>query len=142
MKQDNSLVPSTLQQKDSKDTLRHDGLETLQQKHSNGFALERLRSSSNTSDSSTCTPYDGLAPLKPWLAQSNNIVLSLFCIVASFSTYFCVYAFRKAVFAHTYEFAGGWFGSGMSFKTAISLMQTLGLTMSKISGIKYHCFVL
>jgi hypothetical protein len=107
------------------------------------------RSPTNTSDSSTLTSahfpsndtppgYGGFAPLKPWLSHSGNVTLSIFCILASFSTYFCVYAFRKAVFAHSYEFVGGWFGSGMSFKTAISLMQTLGLTISKITGIKYH----
>jgi hypothetical protein len=103
-------------------------------------------SPSTDSESSTCVPSgcSGFAPLKPWLAHASNITLSLFAIVAAFATYFCVYAFRKAVFADTYEDAlgpEGWFGSGMSFKTSISIMQTIGLTISKISGIKYNFFI-
>jgi hypothetical protein len=100
-------------------------------------AIKTRHDSNADSNSSTYIAYDKYSPFKGYLSNSNNFVLSAWCIIASFTTYFCVYAFRKAVFAHTYEFAGGWFGSGMSFKEAISLMQTLGLTISKITGIKY-----
>jgi hypothetical protein len=78
-----------------------------------------------------------LAPLKPYLSRSNPTFLSLFCVLATFITYFAAAAFRKAVFAHTYESVDGWFGTTMSFKTAVSLNQTIGLLISKITGIKY-----
>jgi hypothetical protein len=85
-------------------------------------------------------PKSGFAPLKPWLATSTQTILSIYCVVATFITYFAAAAFRKAVFAHSYDFVDGWFGTGMTFKTALSLMQTVGLLLSKISGIKYHSY--
>ena len=78
-------------------------------------------------------------PLLPILYRTNTVILTMYCVFASFVTYFGVFAFRKAVFAHTYEHVGGWFGSGLSFKTAISLMQSIGLLISNLTGIRYVC---
>ena len=65
-----------------------------------------------------------------WRAISFN----LYCIVAAFSTYFCMYAFRKPISAGTY--AGLAFGP-LTFKSALILSQVAGYTLSKFIGIRF-----
>ena len=59
-------------------------------------------------------------------------VLSLWCLVAAFGTYACMYAFRKPFTAATYLEAPFYPG----FKTWLVLAQVLGYTLSKFIGIK------
>lgn len=67
------------------------------------------------------------------LSNANPAVFSFYAIVAAFSTYFCMYAFRKPVAATSYEDIMLW---GMGIKTVFIISQTIGYTISKFSGIK------
>jgi MFS family permease len=67
------------------------------------------------------------------LSKANRLVFSVYAIVAAFSTYFCMYAFRKPVAATGYEDILLW---GMGIKTVFIISQTIGYTISKFSGIK------
>jgi hypothetical protein len=69
-----------------------------------------------------------------WLAGANGLVLSLYAIIAAFSTYSCMYAFRKPFSAASYEGIDDLWG--LSFKSAIVIAQVLGYTLSKFIGIK------
>ena len=42
-------------------------------------------------------------PLTRWLENSSPAVFSIYAMLAAFSTYFCMYAFRKPFSAGTYE---------------------------------------
>ncbi len=59
----------------------------------------------------------------------------LFAIGASFSTYFCMYAFRKPFSAGKYE-GLTLLGSQIDLKTAFVISQIVGYTLSKYLGIK------
>ena len=67
------------------------------------------------------------------LAVSNKAIFSFYAILAAFSTYFCMYAFRKPLAATGYDDIMLW---GMSIKTVFVISQTIGYTLSKFSGIK------
>lgn len=68
------------------------------------------------------------------MAGANGLVLSFYAIVAAFSTYSCMYAFRKPFSAASYEGIDDLWG--LSFKSAIVIAQVLGYTLSKFIGIK------
>lgn len=72
-----------------------------------------------------------------WLESANLGVFSAYAIVAAFSTYFCMYAFRRPFAAA--EFDGQielpW-GGTMSWKVLLVVSQVLGYTFSKFAGIK------
>jgi hypothetical protein len=64
---------------------------------------------------------------------SAVLPLSIWCVVAAFGTYFCMYAFRKS-FA-----AGGFEGitlAGVPYKVVLVTAQVLGYTLSKFIGIR------
>lgn len=65
--------------------------------------------------------------------QRNDVALVVYAIVASFSTYFCMYAFRKPFAAASYE--GQW--GGLDLKTVYVIAQVLGYTASKYIGIRW-----
>lgn len=58
---------------------------------------------------------------------------SVYCIVAAFGTYFCMYAFRKPFTAGTFE---GAVGGGLALKTLFIAAQVAGYTLSKFIGIR------
>ena len=59
----------------------------------------------------------------------------MYAIVVSFSTYFCMYAFRKPFLAATYK--GHYFlGSDVELKSAFVSSQLIGYALSKVIGIK------
>lgn len=72
-----------------------------------------------------------------WLTQTSPFVFSVYAIVAAFSTYFCMYAFRKPFAAGTFEgtvelpYVGA-----LSYKTIFIVSQVLGYCTSKFLGIK------
>ena len=68
-----------------------------------------------------------------WLDQTGRLPFSAWCIVAAFSTYFCMYAFRKPFSAGTYEHEMLW---GIGYKTVLIVSQTFGYMLSKFIGIK------
>ncbi|QOI98983.1 MAG: hypothetical protein HRU70_00140 [Phycisphaeraceae bacterium] len=62
-------------------------------------------------------------------------VLALWAMAASFSAYFCMYAYRKPFAAAGFE-GESFFGSGVGLKTALVIGQIVGYTISKFMGIK------
>src|SRR5881394_2408605 len=73
--------------------------------------------------------------LTPWLEKAPAPVFATYAIVAAFSTYFCMYAFRKPFAAAKFE--GEFFlGTTVALKTAIVISQIIGYALSKYIGIK------
>ena len=73
------------------------------------------------------------SPVSRYLSSVGEPWLGIYCIVAAFGTYFCMYAFRKPFTAGTFEdltFAG------VAFKTVLIASQVSGYTISKFIGIK------
>ncbi len=72
-----------------------------------------------------------------WLARAPAAVLTSYAIVAAFSVYFCMYAFRK-------PFAAGEFKDlvelpwlpPLTYKALLIIAQVLGYCVSKFAGIK------
>ncbi len=62
-------------------------------------------------------------------------VFVFYAVVASFGTYFCMYAFRKPFAAATFE-GETFLGSALDLKSAIVISQILGYAISKFIGIK------
>lgn len=62
------------------------------------------------------------------------IPVSVWCVIAAFGTYFCMYAFRKPFTAATYSDVTFW---GIGFKAVLVIAQVLGYTLSKFLGIKF-----
>ncbi|MDA7611515.1 DUF5690 family protein, partial [bacterium] len=71
-----------------------------------------------------------------WLAGAPAWVLVVFAIGTSFSTYFCMYAFRKPFSAAQYE-GLALFGTQVELKTAFVISQVIGYALSKYLGIKF-----
>jgi hypothetical protein len=69
-----------------------------------------------------------------WLTTAPDWLFAAYAIAASFSTYFCMYAFRKPFAAATYDELGTFFG--LDLKTALVISQIIGYTLSKIIGMK------
>ena len=75
------------------------------------------------------------SPITRFLERVPAQVLTVYAIVAAFSTYFCMYAFRKPFTAATYE-GLRFFGTDIDLKTAFVISQILGYILSKYIGIK------
>src|SRR4051812_18792257 len=73
--------------------------------------------------------------LTDWLARAPKPVFVLYATAAAFSTYFCMYAFRKPFAAARFE-GEHFLGSEVGLKTAFVVSQLLGYTISKYIGIK------
>ncbi|NQT41062.1 MAG: hypothetical protein HQ581_26455 [Planctomycetes bacterium] len=69
-----------------------------------------------------------------WLAAAPDWLFASYAIVASFSTYFCMYAFRKPFAAATYGDLDTFLG--LDLKTALVISQLVGYTLSKVIGMK------
>ena len=69
-----------------------------------------------------------------WLEHQPKWVFSLFAILTAFSTYACMYAFRKAYLAAGFSGYAYW---GMELKTLLIIFQIIGYTLSKFLGIKF-----
>jgi len=64
---------------------------------------------------------------------SNQLGLSIWCVVAAFSSYFCMYGFRKPFTAAGYE---QFTLLGLSYKSVLVTSQVLGYMISKFIGIR------
>ncbi len=73
--------------------------------------------------------------LTRYLATAPDSLFAGYAIVTAFSTYFCMYAFRKPFTAATYDTLDTF--AGLDLKTALVISQIIGYTLSKIAGIKY-----
>lgn len=70
--------------------------------------------------------------LKEMLSRSNALFIS-WAVIASFGTYFCMYAFRKPFSAGLYQ---GLELGDISYKAILIISQVAGYTLSKFAGIK------
>ncbi len=70
--------------------------------------------------------------IKKILSNNQNLFIA-WCLIASFGTYFCMYAFRKPFNAGLYS---GLFLGGLGYKSVLIISQVLGYTFSKFFGIK------
>ena len=75
---------------------------------------------------------DGL--LTRWLTAAPDWLFASYAIAASFSTYFCMYAFRKPFAAATYDEFDTFLG--LDLKTALVISQIVGYTLSKVIGMR------
>src|SRR5215471_11184922 len=70
-----------------------------------------------------------------YLRDAPSYILNSYAVTVAFTTYFCMYAFRKPFTAATYS--GLYFaGSQIELKTAFVISQIIGYTVSKLLGIK------
>lgn len=67
------------------------------------------------------------------LLTSSKPFFVVWCMLAAFGTYFCMYAFRKPFNAGTYEGLSLW---GIHYKTVLIISQVFGYMLSKFIGIK------
>src|SRR5437773_12282503 len=73
--------------------------------------------------------------LRSWLQNAPAPAFAAYAIAAAFTTYFCMYAFRKPFAAAKFE--GEFFlGTSVALKTAIVISQIIGYALSKYIGIK------
>ena len=71
--------------------------------------------------------------IKKWLKESNDTQFVIFAILASFSTYSCMYAFRKPFTVATFDNLQF---LGVHYKIWLITSQVIGYTLSKFIGIK------
>jgi len=72
--------------------------------------------------------------ISSWLKNSNQYLFSIYAVLAAFSTYACMYAFRKPFTAATFA---GLSIVGIDLKTALITLQVVGYMLSKFIGIKF-----
>lgn len=70
--------------------------------------------------------------LQQRLSQSKGFFI-VWCMIAAFGTYFCMYAFRKPFAAGTYSEYKLW---GLDYKAVLIIAQVFGYMLSKFAGIK------
>jgi hypothetical protein len=76
-------------------------------------------------------------PITRWLDRASATAFSSYTVVAAFSVYFCMYAFRKPYTAATYEGTSELPGlPPMDTKVLFIIAQVLGYCLSKFLGIK------
>ena len=68
-----------------------------------------------------------------WLQNQHQVVFSLYTTLVAFSTYACMYAFRKPFTVAAFEGVNLW---GLELKTVFIISQIFGYTLSKFMGIK------
>jgi MFS family permease len=75
--------------------------------------------------------------LTVWLETAPVPLFTLFAIATSFTTYFCMYAFRKPFAAAKYEGLAFFLGTTrIDLKTAFVVSQIIGYALSKVIGIR------
>lgn len=71
--------------------------------------------------------------IQNWLNNTSPALFSLYTSFAAFSTYSCMYAFRKPFAVATFQDLSFW---GIDYKILLITAQVLGYTLSKFIGIK------
>ena len=86
---------------------------------------------------SAASPLTKVSPITAWLTRAGPKAFSAYAIIAAFSTYFCMYAFRKPFTAGVFEGHYDVPGIGdLKWKVILVVSQILGYTVSKFAGIK------
>ncbi len=73
------------------------------------------------------------AKVSRWLEKTSDFNFSLFAVAAAFTTYFCMYAFRKPFAVAEYKGIIVW---GLELKIALIVGQLFGYALSKCLGVK------
>ena len=81
------------------------------------------------------TPQEPTGAIGKYLAKAPTGVFVAYAIFVSFSTYFCMYAFRKPFSAAKYE-GLQFMDTEVQLKTAFVISQIIGYTISKYLGCK------
>ena len=76
------------------------------------------------------------SPISRLLEASPKAVLTLYASIAAFSTYFCMYAFRRPFSVATFDEIA-FLGSPIGLKTAVVLSQLIGYAISKFLSVKF-----
>lgn len=71
-------------------------------------------------------------PITKWL-RANEVALAVYTGLCAFALYTCIYAFRKAFPAATFEDIN--YG-GIKYKVWLVIFQAIGYALSKVAGIK------
>lgn len=74
-----------------------------------------------------------MAAVTNMLKKYPKSLFLIWCLVASFGAYFCMYAFRKPFITGTYANLYLW---GIEYKVILIIAQVLGYMLSKFIGIK------
>jgi hypothetical protein len=69
-----------------------------------------------------------------FLATRHQAALTLWAMVAAFSAYGCMYAFRRPISVAKFADMQAW---GLDYKTTVTLAQLIGYTISKFLGIRF-----
>jgi hypothetical protein len=69
------------------------------------------------------------------LSRAGPVALNSYAVTLAFTTYFCMYAFRKPFTAATYE-SMYFLGTRLELKTVFVISQIVGYAVSKFIGIK------
>jgi hypothetical protein len=77
----------------------------------------------------------GKGRLTAFLETAPSAIFVGYAVAVSFSTYFCMYGFRKPFAAATFE-GEAFFGSFLELKSAIVISQIMGYAISKYIGIR------
>ena len=80
------------------------------------------------------TPQEPTGAIGKYLAKAPTGVFVAYAIFVSFSTYFCMYAFRKPFSAAKYE-GLQFMDTEVQLKTAFVISQIIGYTISKYLGL-------
>lgn len=70
-----------------------------------------------------------------WLARQPAGVFAAYAALVAFTTYFCMYSFRKPFAAAHYD---GQFVAGLDLKSALIIGQLAGYAISKLIGVKFN----
>lgn len=71
--------------------------------------------------------------LRSWIGRQPDFVFIVIATLAAFSTYSCMYAFRKPFTATGFDGMSFW---GVDYKILLITSQVIGYTLSKFIGIK------
>src|SRR5688572_12090799 len=70
-----------------------------------------------------------------YLARSSAGVFAVYAVLVAFTTYFCMYSYRKPFAAAVYD---GQSVGALDLKTALIIGQLVGYALSKTLGIKVN----
>jgi hypothetical protein len=70
-----------------------------------------------------------------WLGQAPPALFAAYAVIVAFTTYFCMYAYRKPFAAGRYE---GEAVGDLDLKSALIISQLAGYALSKMLGVKFN----
>lgn len=74
-------------------------------------------------------------PFTRWLGRASPALFATYAVIVAFTTYFCMYAYRKPFAAGRYE--GEAIGD-LDLKSALIISQLAGYALSKMLGVKFN----